>query len=411
VFRLSDTCAIVTLSLRQSIADLTRAITVSTVLTGLLIVIVGFTGSLALIFEVARNAKLPTEALTSWVFAIVVGSGISTVLLSLLFKQPMLVAWSTPGLALLATSLQNYTLAEAVAAYIASALFVIVLGLTGLFERMLNVVPQSVALAVLAGILLKFGLGLFSAWAANPSIVVPMVLMFVLAKRFAWHVPMAWVVLAGVLAAFATGQVVIQPIPLALTLPSFYAPVFSVRALIGLAVPLSVLALASQHAPGFAVLRAAGYDPQIKAGLIGTGLISLLTAPLLGHGLTMAAITAALATSPDAHPNKSLRYGAAVVTGALKIALGVFGATVVAVFRVLPAALISALAGLALLGTIQHCLSGAFAESEDRDGALFALLMAASGVTLLGLGSAFWGLVIGVAWRFMRRVATSKQGT
>jgi benzoate membrane transport protein len=389
--------------LRESIAALPRAITVSTVLAGVMIVIVGFTGSLVLTFEVARNARLPAETLNSWVFAIIVGSGVASLTMSLYFKQPMLTAWSTPGLAVLASSLADYSLGEAVGAYLTSSAVIIVLGVSGLFERVLKLVPQSVALAVLGGVLLRFGLGVFTALMTQPLIVLTMIAVFLLIKRQNWAVPMAWALGAGVLAALLTGQVNGSGVTLALTLPVLYAPEFSVRALIGLTLPLTALALTSQNAPGFAVMRAFEYEPQIKGGLFGTGLISLLTAPMLSHGVTMSALTAALANSPEAHPDKSLRYGAAVSAGVLKILLGFAGATIVSLFQALPVALVSAMAGLALSGTIMGCITGAFAEAKDREAALFALFMTASGAQYFGLGSAFWGLVTGVVFALVLR--------
>jgi benzoate membrane transport protein len=384
------------MNLRRAIADLPKALTLSTGLAGLMIVVIGFTSSLVLTFEVARNAALSMDALNSWVFAIIIGSGVASLSMSLIYKQPMLTAWSTPGLALLATSLSRYTLGEAVGAFIVSSLIVLALGATGLFERALQLVPKGVAMAVLGGVLFRFGLGTFTALRTEPYIVLAMVTAFVVIKRLNWRVPMAWALSAGVLIALALGKVDASGVRFGLTLPTLYAPEFSLRALIELVLPLTALRLASQDAPGFAVMRSFDYDPRARAGLIGTGLLSLLTAPMLGHGVTMSAITAALANGPDAHPDKGLRYGAAVAAGALKIGLAFMGATIVALFQSLPAALISAMAGLALSGTIMNCLIGAFAEAHDRDAALFALLVTASGAEYFGLGSAFWGLVAGI---------------
>jgi benzoate membrane transport protein len=384
------------MNLRRAIADLPKALTLSTGLAGLMIVVIGFTSSLVLTFEVARNASLSMDALNSWVFAIIIGSGVASLSMSLIYKQPMLTAWSTPGLALLATSLSRYTLGEAVGAFIVSSLIVLALGATGLFERALRLVPKGVAMAVLGGVLFRFGLGTFTALRTEPYIVLAMVTAFVVIKRLNWRVPMAWALSAGVLISLAFGKVDASGVRVGLTLPTLYAPEFSLRALIELVLPLTALRLASQDAPGFAVMRSFDYDPRARAGLIGTGILSLLTAPMLGHGVTMSAITAALANGPDAHPDKGLRYGAAVAAGALKIGLAFMGATIVTLFQSLPTALISAMAGLALSGTIMNCLIGAFAEAHDSDAALFALLVTASGAEYFGLGSAFWGLVAGI---------------
>ena len=381
--------------LRSSLQNLPKAIVTSSVLAGVLIVIVGFTGSLVLTFDIADKARLTHAQLSSWVLAITVGSGILSLSLALWYEQPVLTAWSTPGLAVLASSLANYPLSEAVGAYLFVGLAIAFLGATGLFERAMRLVPQNVALAVLGGSLLKYGLGLFTAATLEPALVLGMIGAFLVAKRVASRVPMGWALLIGFAGAALLGKFDVSNVRLELAAPVFIAPSFTLSALIGLGVPLLALALASQNAPGLAVMRAAGYDPPVRGALVSTGLLSALAAPLLGHGYTLAAITAALGSGPDAHPDKNLRYGASVVAGALKIALGLFGATIVALFLAIPKPLVAGMAGLALSGTILNCLVGAFQDKNVRDSSLFALLVTASGAEFLGLGSAFWGLVAG----------------
>lgn len=379
----------------QSIRLLPQALIPSAWVAGLLVAIVGFTGSMVLTFPAAENAQLSAAQLSSWVWAIAVGSGVATILLSLWYQQPVLTAWSTPALALLATDLAKYSLPEVVGTYLVVGLAIAVLGLTGLFDRLMALVPSPVALAVLGGILLKFGLGLFQSVESGPLIVGVMLLVFLLFKTLRWRTPMALALVAGFLVALVQGQVHWPALTPGLTAPVWIWPQFSVASLLGLGLPLLMLALASQNAPGFAVMRAFGYPPPVKGSLVGTGLISALTAPLLGHGLTLAAITAALGNSPEAHPNPQLRYGAGVTAGLFKLVAGLFGAAVVGVFLALPKALIAAMAGLALSGTIQQCLVGAFAEPRYREAALFTLLLTASDVHWLGLGAPFWGLLIG----------------
>jgi benzoate membrane transport protein len=374
---------------------LSSALTPSTVLAGVLIVIVGFTGSLVLTFDVAARAGLSSAELGSWVLAITVGSGVLSLGLSLWYKQPVLTAWSTPGLALLASSLGKYPLSDAVGVYLAVGLTIAFLGFTGLFDRAMRLVPQNVALAVLAGALFKYGLGLFTVAALEPALVLAMVAAFLIAKFAKSRVPMGWALFTGFALAAVLGRFTLSGIRLEFAAPVFIAPTFHLEAMIGLGVPLLLLALASQNAPGLAVMRSFGYDPPTKGALVSTGLLSALTAPLLNHGLTLAAITAALGNSPDAHPDPAKRYGAGVVAGALKITLGLFGTTIVALFLALPKAVVAGMAGLALSGTIAGCLEGAFKDPKTRDSSIFALLVTASGAEFLGLGSAFWGLVAG----------------
>ncbi len=391
--------------LRQSFLDLPKALTLSTWTAGLLAVIVGFTGSLVLTFQVADSANLTPAQLSSWVFSITVGSGILCISLSLFYKQPVLTAWSTPGLAVLASSLGDYTLSDAVGAYLVIGLAIMILGFTGLFERVMRLLPQSVALAVLGGVLFKFGLGLFTSLSVAPIMVLIMMVVFLFFKRLNWQTPIALALVAGFMVAFFSGQVDLTGVRLELAKPIFIMPTFHLPAMISLGAPLFILALASQNAPGFAVMKAYGYTPPANGSLVATGFLSALFAPMLCHGLTLAAITAALGNSPEAHPDPDKRYGAGITTGLIKIALGVFGATIVAFFAGLPKSLIAAMAGLALSGTIQTCLVGSFSDTKDREAALFALLMAASDIQLFGIGSAFWGLVIGfIVSRALRKL-------
>jgi benzoate membrane transport protein len=381
---------------QQSIGHLPKALTSSTWTAGLLILLVGFTGSLVLTFQAAENANLSPEELSSWVLAITVGSGLLTLGLSLWYKQPVICAWSTPGLALLVSSLRDYKLSDAVGAFLVVGLAIAFVGFTGLFDKAMRLIPQPVAMAVLAGVLFKFGLGLFSSLETSPAIVLIMIAVFLIFKRLNWKTPMALALVAGFISAFAMGQVNLSGVRLELARPLFIIPTFDASAVISLGAPLFMLALASQNAPGFVVMKSFGYTPPANGSLIATGLVSALFAPFFGHGFTLAALTAALGNSPEAHPDPTLRYGSGVTSGLFKMLLGLFGTTVVAFFAGLPKALIAAMAGLALMGTIQGCLVGAFSEAKDREAAIFALLLTASDVQLLGVGSAFWGLIAGL---------------
>lgn len=380
---------------RQSIKDLPRALTLSTWTAGFLAMIVGFTGSLVLTFQVADNAGLSPSQLSSWVWAITVGSGILSMGLSLWYNQPVLTAWSTPGLALLVTSLSSYKLSDVIGTFLFVGIAVMLIGFSGLFDKAMGLIPQPVAMAVLGGVLFKFGLGLFTSLKAAPMMVVMMIVVFLFFKRLNWKTPMALALLAGFMVAFIEGQVNFSGMRLELARPLFIMPSFHLATILSLGLPLLMLALASQNAPGFAVMKSFGYTPPANGSLIATGCLSALFAPMLGHGFTLAAITAALGNSPEAHPDPKLRYGAGVTAGFFKAVLGLFGTTVVLFFAGLPKALIAAMAGLALMGTIQGCLVGAFSEPKDREASMFALLLTASDIQLLGVGSAFWGLVIG----------------
>ncbi|MBL8118874.1 MAG: benzoate/H(+) symporter BenE family transporter [Anaerolineae bacterium] len=387
--------------IRQNIRDLRGATNASVVLTGLLVVIVGYASSLPIAFQAAAGAGLSPSQTSSWIMAITIGSGLCSIIMSIWFRQPVMAAWSTPGLVLLVSGLAldnpaHYTLNEAVGAYIIVALASILLGLSGLFGRLMAMVPQPVVLGMLAGVLIRFGFGLFTALPERPVMVIAMLIAFFVLRRRGFRAPTVGVLAVGLLLALVTQDLHVESVQSGLVALEWTAPVFSVEALLGLGLPLFALAMSSQNAPGQAVLRAAGYQVPINGALVVTGVVSLLTAPFGGHGLTLAAITAAMVTGPEAHPDPDKRYAAGVAAGVGNIVTGIFGATLVSLFAVLPHALIAATAGLALTGAIISSLSGSMAEPSGREGGVIALMCTAANFTLFGIGAPFWGLVMGV---------------
>ncbi len=385
----------------QNVRDLPRSLTLSAWVAGFLAVLVGFTGSLVLVVPAAEVAGLSAEQMSSWVFSIAIGTGLSTMILALIYRKPVLTAWSTPGLVLLGTSLGQYSLEEAIGAYVVVGVIILLLGVSGLFDRVVRIIPQAVAQAVLGGLLFKYGLDIFIGLNEAPWSILAMIVVYLVLRRIKMRVPIFGALLAGFGVAYAMGQLPLEQVQLSLAAPVFVMPVVTVPALLGLALPLLVLALAAQDLPGFAVLRAAGYDPPVKGSLVVTGLLSVLFAPMLNHGLTLAAITAAITSSPEAHPDSSRRYAATVASGVIMCVLGLFGVTIVTLLSALPRPVMVALAGLALSGTIIQCLTGAFREGEQRDASLWALLITAANVQFFGIGSAFWGFVTGVVVHWM----------
>lgn len=380
----------------QNLRNLVSSLVPSTWIAGLLIVIIGFAGSIVLVLPAAEAAGLSQEELGSWVWAVSLSSGLATISLSLWYGKPVITAWSTPGLVLLGSSLAYYSIAEAVGVYIVVSIVIMLLGFSGLFERVVALIPQPVAMAVLGGLLLKYGIALFTGLKTDPWIVLAVMLVFLWLRRIKMRVPIAGALLVGFAAAFLADRLDLSGVRLELAAPVLIWPQFTLNSLLGLGLPLLVLALASQDLPGFVVMRAAGYDPPVNGALVITGLVSLLFAPMLNHGTTMAAITAAIGNAPEAHPDPKRRYAAGVATGLIKILFGIFGVTIVTLLTALPPAVIAAIAGLALSGTILQCLIGGFQEAEHRDASLWALLITASDVQLFGIGSAFWGFVVGV---------------
>jgi benzoate membrane transport protein len=388
----------------HNLRDLPGALSLPAITAALVAVLVGYSGPMLIVIQAAENAGLDRAHLSSWIWAITVGSGASAILLSLWHRQPILVAWPAAGIALLVSSLPQYAYAEAIGAYIIAALALVALGVSGLFSRVINQVPTAIIAGMLAGMLLRFGLGVFRALGDAPLLVGVMVLVFLLLRRVGVRAPSIGTLAVGLLVAAALGQLSLAPFIPQLTAPLLTWPHFSVRAILGLSLPLFVLANVSQNAPGLAVLRSFGYQTNPDGPITLTGLISLLTAPFGSSGLALAAITAAIVVSPEAQPDPNKRYAAGAAYGCWYILFGLFGAAAVTLFTGLPGALVAALAGLALTGAMTTALGNAMAEPARREAALLAFLVTAADVPLAGIGAPFWGLVIGVAADYMLHI-------
>lgn len=381
----------------RNLRDLPHALTLSGFVAGFLVVLVGYTGPLLIVIQAAEAGGLTQAQTSSWVWAIAVGNGLLTSLLSLLYRQPITSPWSTAGAALLVTSISAYTLPEVIGAFILSNLAIAILGVSGLFGRAMALIPQPIVLGMLAGILLKFGVGVFAALPERPLMVVMMILTFFLLRRAAFRAPTLGVLIVGLVIAALRGELHINGVEVGLTLPVLTLPVFSVSTVFSLALPLFVLAITSQYATGQAVLQTFGYRAPINGILTITGLASMVLALFGGHGQTLGALTAAMITTPEVQPDITKRYSAAVSSGVWYVIFGLFGATIVSLFAAFPASLVATVAGLALSGAIASSLVGALAEPDTRDAALVAFLCTAADFSLFGIGSPFWGLVAGVA--------------
>jgi benzoate membrane transport protein len=381
----------------RNLRDLPRSLTISAISAALVAVLVGYSGPLLIVVQAAENAGLSQAQLSSWISAITIGCGLCALTMSLWYRQPLLAAWPTAGVALLASTLVQYTYAEAIGAYLITAVALILLGFSGLFGRVIDLVPRPVIAGMLAGVLVRFGLGVFRGLPTAPLLVGAMILVYLLLRRWQVRAPTIGTLITGLIIAGVTGDLHFEQFIPTLTVPVWTWPTFSLRALLGLSLPLFILANVSQHAPGLAVLRSYGYTVKPEGPILVTGIGSLLTAPFGGSGIALAAITAAICVNPDAHPDPDRRYAAGVAYGFWYILFGLFGATVVSLFAGLPAALLTTVAGLALIGPLLTAFTNALAEPEAREGALFAFLVTAADLPLLGIGAPFWGLVIGLA--------------
>jgi benzoate membrane transport protein len=369
----------------------------SAIIAGAVAVLIAYTGPMVVVVQAAHTAHLSQGHLVSWIWAISVGSGITCIVMSLVQRAPVIAAWSTPGAALLVSGLLHYSFAEAVGAYLVSAALTVAVGLSGLFGALMRRIPEAVAAAALAGILLEFGLGGFTALQHRPVLVGAMLAAFVVATRIAPRYNVVTGLIVGLVAAALLGMLHFPHIRFALVRPELTVPVFSLRATLGLAIPLFLVTMASQNAPGVAVMRAAGYDVLADRSIWVTGAASGAMAPFGGHTINLAAITAAICAGPDAHPDPQRRYVAGVACGAFYIAVGSFGATTAALFAGLPQPFIAGLAAIALFAPLMGGLTTAMRDEQRRSAALITFLVTGSGITMLGVGSAFWGLVLGIA--------------
>ncbi|MFC5302593.1 benzoate/H(+) symporter BenE family transporter [Azospira restricta] len=365
--------------------------------TGFIAVLVGYTSSAAIVFQAAHAAGATPAQLASWLWALGLGMGVTCIALSLRYRTPILTAWSTPGAALLATGLVGVPMAEAVGAFLFASASMVLLGVSGGFERIMRHVPPSLAAAMLAGVLLRFGLGAFAALGEAPLLVGAMAVVFFAGRRWwpRYAVPLAFLV--GLAVAAGGGTIATSEIRWQLAAPEFVMPRFSLATLVGVGVPLFVVTLASQNVPGLAVLRANGYATPASPLLGWTGAAGVALAPFGGFSFNLAAITAAICMSRDADPDPAKRYLASVWAGGFYLLTGIGGATVASLLAAFPQALVVAIAGLALLATIGGSLATALADEGGRDAALVTFLVTASGLTLFGVGSAFWGLLFGYA--------------
>lgn len=366
------------------------------VVAGLISVIVNYGGTFILVFQAARVAGLSPELTASWVWSVSIGVGATGLMLSWYFREPIITAWSTPAAAFLVTALATTPYAEAIGAYIISALAFVVLGLSGTFEKVIRLIPASIASGLLAGILLQFGIGAFGGATVDPLLVGGLIVAYVLLKRFTARYAVVGILVLGIGFLLVQGRVDFSDLSLSLAAPVFTMPVFSLNALLSVALPLFLITLTGQYMPGMLVLRNDGFKTSANPIVTVTGLGSLLMAPFGSHAFNIAAITAAIATGREAHEDPRKRWIAGIAAGCFYMLVGVFGVTLAAVFMAFPSTFITALAGLALLGTIGGSLAGALADPKTREAALITFLASAANINLLGIGGAFWGLVIGL---------------
>ncbi len=390
-----------------TLADLRRDVSFQAVFAGFLTVFVGLAGTVTLLFQAAQAMHLSSVQTASWLLACCLSVGVTGLLLTWKFRAPVVTAYALPGIVLLIQDGAQFRYSEVIGALLLTAAVLTLLGLSGLFGWLSARIPAPLAAGVLAGILIPFGLRSFVALPSSPVVVGSMLAVYLLGRALFARYAVPAVLLVGLLAAWLTGSLSMGALlHVGGGLPHlvFTAPAFSFKAALVISVPLLLLCFASQNIPGLAVMRANGYGHVPASPLVSvTAFASILSAPFGAHTTTLAAITAALCTGPEAHPDLGRRYIAGLSSGVFYLLAGLSGSVLVGVFALLPAPLVQALAGLALTATILGSLTTALYEPRWREASVMTVLVTASGLSFLGIGSAFWGLVVGAASAWLLR--------
>lgn len=389
-----------------------KDISLSAFVAGFVAVLVGFTSSVAIVFQAAQGFGATPAQITSWIWALGLGMGLCSLVPSLVLRKPVMVAWSTPGAAVLATAgvAGGFSMGEAVGAFMVCSVLVVLVGATGLLERVADRIPSEIASALLAGVLTRFGIQTFAALQTALPLVLLMVGSYLVARRLLPRYAVVITLAAAIVWVAASGQMAWSTGPLQWAMPVWVAPQWSVAAAVSLAIPLFVVTMASQNLPGIAVIKASGYELPVSKLITLTGVVSLVLAPFGAFALNFSAITAAICMGPEAHEDRKRRYTAAASCGALYLVIGLFGAVVTGVLTAFPQELVVAIAGIALLSTIGNGLASSLKNEAHREAALITFLVTLSGVTLMGIGSAFWGVVAGSFALFVQQYGRSASG-
>lgn len=384
--------------------QLQKDLSIPAITAGFVAVLVSYSGPLAIFFQAAQSAEISSTMMTSWVWGISIGAAVSGIFLSLWLKVPVVTAWSAPGTALLVTLFPGLTLNEAVGAYLTAAVIIFLIGVTGSFDRIIQMIPPGIASAMMAGILFQFGVGVFVSLESVPALAIGMIIAYLLFKRLTPRYSLVLLLIAGITLAVLLEGASLQGVSVQFAEPQFIRPEWTWNATLSLAIPLVLVSLTGQFLPGMAILRTSGYSTPAKPIVIVASLTSFFTAFFGGITTVIAAITAAICTSKEAHEDPDKRYVAGVANGVFYLVGGIFAGTIVALFTSLPREFVAVLAGLALIGAISSNISAFAAEKSHLEASVITFIATASGISFLGLGSAFWGVVVGaLAYNLLHR--------
>ncbi len=376
-------------------SSLLQDISLSAITAGFLVVLISYAGPMLIFFQAASMANVSNDILTSWVWAVSMGGGLSGLYLSWKYKMPIITAWSAPGAALLITLFPHMSVNEAIASYITAALIILLIGITGTFDKLIKNIPKGLAAGMMAGILFQFGINIFKSISTMPVLALAMIGIYLIFKRLLPKFAILFVLVFGILLAYLIGDVNPDNFSFVFAHPVLIKPVWSWESTFSFAIPLVLVSLTGQFLPGMAILKLANYHVPAKPIISFTSFMSIITAFFGGITTTTAAITAALCTGKDANQDPNKRYIAGMASGIFFLIGGMLAGSIVLIFTNLPKELIALLAGLALLGAIVSNLMSTLEEPQHREASAITFLATASGMSFLGLGSAFWGIVIG----------------
>lgn len=363
---------------------------------GFTAVLVGYTSSVVIIIQAATSAGATPNQIESWLLALGVTMGLSSIAYSWFYKTPILTAWSTPGAAMLVVASQQYELSVVIGSFVISGVLILLTGLITPLSRALERIPPQLGTAMLGAILLPFCLGSFQAVSGAPITFLIMFAGFLLAKNTMPRYAMLVLLILGVVCAVAVEDAALNINELSIAQPVWVTPSLDLNAMLNLSIPLYIITMLSQNLPGIAMMKSYQYDTPVKPILMGTGITNVLSAPFGGFSVNLAAISAAICMTPEVDSDKTQRYRAVLWAGVFYLIAGVFATTVVAIFLSLPDEVTKILAGFALLGTLMMCLQSAFHDEGYRESALFTFLITLSGISFLGVSATLWGLLVGI---------------
>jgi benzoate membrane transport protein len=386
-----------------NLRSLPRAASWTALLSGLLVVFVSTTGPIAILYQATDAAKLSTSLTNSWLFAVFMGSGLFGLLLSLRYGMPIIGSWASTTTALLVSGLVDHSFSDVIGAYIGASLLLMVVGYTGFFNRLMKSIPQPIIMAMLAGVLLVFGTRIFTSTQVNPILGFMMLVVYFVGRTMKLRAPLLGAFAVGLVTVILQSKVSLPSIPVRVVEPVWTNPTFSIGTFLTLTIPIFLMVMTTQNAPGLALLKAVNYEPPVNQIVHAGGFLSLIGAGFGGAGVNISAMTATIAISPESDPNPKTRYFAGVVSGVAYCLAALFAGVFSSLYGAFPIELTAILAGLALLPVIMSALHDAVIDKDFRDAAVVTFLVTISGVSGWGVGAPFWGLIAGmVVFRISR---------